>query len=225
MPTLARHTLRRRIVRQVAVNYLVFAPPRCRAQGRERWPLLLFLHGSGERGRRLSLVAKHGPPKIVRERREFPFLMVAPQCPAGQVWSNDVVMALLDEVLARYRIDPRRVYLTGLSLGGYGTWSLASAHPERWAAVAPICGGGDPTAVLLAEGARLRALRKLPIWAFHGGRDDVVKLEESQRMVSAFQAVGGTPRLTIYPEAGHDSWTAAYNDPALYAWLLEQKRT
>jgi predicted peptidase len=114
-------------------------------------------------------------------------------------------------------VDPDRVYLTGLSMGGYGTWSLAAAHPERFAAIVPICGGGNP-----ADAAKLASL---PVWVFHGAKDPTVPLERSKEMVEAIKSAGGNPRFTIYPEAGHDSWTETYNNPELYQWLLEQKKS
>jgi len=136
------------------------------------------------------------------------------------------VLALLDELLANHRVDPERVYLTGLSMGGYGTWSLALAAPERFAAVVPICGGGDPIKLLLADPRRAQALKSLPIWAFHGAKDPVVKLEESERMVDALKRFGCSEvQLTVYPEAGHDAWTQTYENPKLYDWLLAHRRT
>ena len=151
--------------------------------------------------------------------------MVSPQCPEGQRWDNDVVLALLDEVTERYRVDRGRVYLTGLSMGGFGTWSLGLAHPERFAAIAPICGGGDPLALLLADPKKVNALKTLPVWAFHGAKDPVVKLEESQRMVDTLKKFGCKEvELKVYPEAQHDSWTETYNNPKLYDWFLAHRR-
>jgi predicted peptidase len=133
------------------------------------------------------------------------------------------LIALLDELQATLPIDPRRVYVTGLSMGGYGTWELAVKHPERFAAVAPICGGGERIRTLLP--ARQEALKTLGVWAFHGGKDNVVVPAESERMIEAFKRAGNaTVKYTVYPEAGHDSWTRAYNDPALFEWLLGQSR-
>jgi len=208
-------TFQRAIRKLVGCQYLVFLP-KDYDRSRKRWPLLLFLHGAGERGKNLDLVKKHGPPKIVEREPDFPFVVVSPQCPAGEWWANDVLIALLDEVLEDYRVDPRRVYLTGLSMGGYGTWSLATACPERFAAIAPICGGGNR---LLAY-----KLKDVPVWAFHGAKDDVVPLRESKKMADAVREAGGDIRLTVYPDAGHDSWTATYDDPELYKWLLAHKK-
>jgi predicted peptidase len=218
-------SFRRPITRTLSADYLLFLPRSYAEAADQQWPLILFLHGAGERGTNVWLVAKHGPPKLVRTKPEFPFIVASPQCPAGQTWSNDTVLALLDELLARYRVDPARVYLTGLSMGGYGTWSLALAAPERFAAVVPICGGGDPIKVLLADPRQAAALKSLPVWAFHGAKDPVVKLIESERMVNALKQSGSREvQLTVYPEAGHDSWTEAYDNPQLYDWLLARKR-
>ncbi len=213
------------ITRTVSAKYLLFLPKSYDANGTKHWPLILFLHGAGERGTNIWKVAVHGPPKIVKGKPDFPFIIVSPQCPEGQRWSNDVVLGLLDEVTAKYAVDPKRVYLTGLSMGGFGTWALAAEYPERFAAIVPICGGGEVIPILLAGRDKRAALKTLGVWAFHGAKDPVVKLEESERMVGAFKKVGCTDvELTVYPEAGHDSWTEAYSNPALYEWLLKHQR-
>src|SRR5882757_4227994 len=125
---------------QLNVGYLLYLPKNYGAPDK-KWPLLLFLHGSGERGTDIWKVAAHGPPRNVTNQTDFPFIVVSPQCPEGQVWSNDPLLGLLDDITARYAVDTTRVYLTGLSMGGYGAWSLGTTHPERFAALAPICGG------------------------------------------------------------------------------------
>jgi predicted peptidase len=201
-----------------------------------RWPLLLFLHGAGERGSDLAQVAKHGPPKLLdpsfsgshdpaaRALAES-FIVVSPQCPQFEVWNDERLLALLDELLPRLHADLSRVYLTGMSMGGFGTWSLAVRHPQRFAAVAPVCGGGRTADVQAAEGERRAALLTLGVWAFHGENDCVVPLEESQRMIAAMKAAGATDvRLTVYPGCDHDSWTGTYANPELYAWLLRHRR-
>ncbi len=216
----------RLITRTVTLEYLLHVPRAAAPEPDRRWPLILFLHGAGERGSDVWLVAKHGPPKIVREQPDFPFIVVSPQCPAGRVWDTDELLALLDEILATQPVDPSRVYLTGLSMGGYGTWSLGLAHPERFAAIVPICGGGDPLRVLLPDPQKQEALRSLAVWAFHGARDPVVRLSESERMVEALRRAGVRDvELTVYPEAEHDSWTETYANPKLYEWLLRHRRT
>jgi len=214
-----------RIARRIRLNYLLSLPARYEPAGEKLWPLVLFLHGAGERGSDPALIAKHGPPKLAAEGREFPFILVSPQCPHNQRWEDEALIALLDHVIALHKADTRRVCLTGLSMGGYGAWSLAVNHPERFAASAPICGGGNGIDVLLAEGARKQALQSLPIWAFHGARDTVVPLSESERMLAALNRVGCTKvQLTVYPEADHDSFTETYNNPKLYEWLLGHQR-
>lgn len=209
----------------VRTRYLLFLPQGYAEDPARKWPLMVFLHGAGERGDDLDLVAKHGPPKQVKEAPDFPFILVSPQCPAGKRWSDTVVLALMDEVIANFRVDPARVYLTGLSMGGYGTWSLGVTHPERFAAIAPICGGGDVVKILLTEPDKVRALRSLPVWAFHGGKDPVVPVAESERMVDALKRFGAREvKLTVYPEAQHDSWTETYQNPELYDWFLSHRR-
>lgn len=215
----------KQITKTLEANYLLFLPEGYDAKAETKWPLMIFLHGAGERGTNLNLVAVHGPPKLVKTDKEFPFVLVSPQCPSGQRWQDDLVLALLDDVIARHNVDTNRVYLTGLSMGGYGSWSLATKHPERFAAVAPICGGGETIDVLLSSRQKSAALKTLGVWAFHGGKDPVVPLAESERMVNVLQRVGCTDvKLTVYPETGHDSWVEAYNNPELFAWFLQHSR-
>jgi predicted peptidase len=197
------------------LDYLLSLPAEY-SQSRKSWPLVLFLHGAGESGKDLNKVKTHGPPKIVEAKGPFPFILVSPQCPT-RGWNPDVLNALLDAVIKQYRVDKNRVYLTGLSMGGYGTWALATAHPEKFAAIAPICGGGDP--------ADAKKLAKLPIWVFHGAKDPTVPIKRSEEMVEALNAAGAHPKFTVYPEAEHDSWTATYDNPEFYQWLLAQNRT
>lgn len=219
------HTFKGRLTRTVSLNYLLFLPRDYGRRRTERWPLILFLHGAGERGTDLAKVKVHGPPKLVASRPDFPFIVVSPQCPEHQIWDSDALLALLDHVLGRYRVDPSRVYLTGLSMGGYGTWALGLRAPERFAAIAPICGGGDVLPVHLGPNETNPALRTLAVWAFHGAKDPVVPLHESERMVEALRRVGCKEvKLTVYPEAGHDAWTATYANPELYDWFLQHRR-
>jgi predicted peptidase len=186
------------------------------------------LHGSGERGTNIWKVATHGPPKNVVEHPEFPFIVVSPQCPDGQIWTNDVLLALLEEITKQYAVDTNRVYLTGLSMGGYGTWNLGLTYPEKFAAIAPICGGGELITLLLAtqEPVKAAALKSLGVWAFHGAKDPVVPLAESQRMVDFLKQRAGVPevKFTVYPEAHHDAWTETYKNPELYDWFLKHER-
>jgi len=206
------------------LRYLLFLPQKYGEDPEREWPLILFLHGAGERGDDLELVKKHGVSKVAEERADFPFIAVSPQCPEDSWWSSHIqaLDALLEEVMAMYAVDADRVYLTGLSMGGYGTWHLAAAYPERFAAIAPICGGGPWH---LGFPGKACVLRRVPIWVFHGAKDPVVPLEESQKMVKALRECGGNVRFTIYPEAGHDAWTETYDNPELYEWFLQHRRS
>jgi predicted peptidase len=198
------------------LNYLLYLPPNYDSSDK-RFPLILFLHGAGETGKDLKMVKKHGPPKIVEKNRDFEFIVVSPQAPQ-RGWRPRALLALLDEVTDMSKVDKDRVYLTGLSMGGFGTWSLAAEAPERFAAIAPICGGGNPS---MAE-----KLKGMPIWVFHGGKDTLVKPALSQAMVDALKKAGNEEvKYTLYPNAGHDSWTATYDNPDLYKWFLAHKRT
>lgn len=209
----------------IEVNYLLFLPQGYDAKAEKRWPLILFLHGAGERGTNLWKVATHGPPKNVTGHPDFPFIVVSPQCPEHQTWSKDALLALLDDITAKYTVDTKRIYLTGLSMGGYGTWDLGLTYPERFAAIVPICGGGEMVSVILSSLEKGPALKTLGVWAFHGGKDPVVPLEESQRMVDALKKAGVRDvKLTVYPEAQHDSWTETYKNPQIYDWLLKHER-
>jgi predicted peptidase len=158
------------------LKYLLFLPKDYQAHSKKRWPLIFFLHGAGERGNDVWKVAVHGPPKIVAKDPDFPFIVVSPQCPEGQIWSSEVLLGLLDKVEQKLNVDRGRVYLSGLSMGGYGSWDLGLRHPDRFAAIVPICGGGQLISILLAEGAKREALKSLGVWAFHGGKDPVVPL-------------------------------------------------
>ena len=219
-------TFQKTVKKQVRAKYLLYLPKDYSATSNKSWPLMLFLHGAGERGTNLAKVAVHGPPKLVAQgKRGFPFIIVSPQCPTGERWKPETLLALLDDVAVKCRVDTNRVYVTGLSMGGYGTWALAAEHPERFAAVAPICGGGEIVPILLAGPKKKAALKSLGVWAFHGAKDPVVKLEESENMVKAFKQIGANDvRLTVYPEATHDSWTETYENQKLYDWLLGHQR-
>jgi predicted peptidase len=206
------------ITKKVSLKYLLYLPKGYGEKKDQKWPLLLFLHGAGERGSDLNLVKKHGPPKLIDQGKELPFVVVSPQCPTSSWWPEqvDALTALLDEIQSKYAVDADRVYLTGLSMGGFGTWTLACRYPERFAALAPICGGGDKYLV--------SRLKNVPVWVFHGAKDPVVPLQSSTDMVEALKRAGGNVQFTVYPEAQHDSWTETYNNPKLYEWFLSQRR-
>ncbi len=218
--TLQPMTLKKTVTHDVTLKYWLALPKGYADDTTKNWPLMIFLHGAGERGDDLELVKKHGPPKLISAGTNLPFVVVAPQCPADSWWESTqqviALVALLDHVQASHRIDPDRVYCTGISMGGYGTWRLACEYPSRFAAVIPICGGGRP---FLAK-----AMKSLPAWVFHGAKDPVVPLSESEKMVDALKRAGGSVEFTVYPEALHDSWTATYDNPAIYDWLLQHRR-
>ena len=208
--------INRTITLQVEAQYLLYFPPGYDASQTERWPLLVFLHGSGERGNNLELLKLHGPPKHLAKGEHFPLIIASVQCPEGSWWDPYVLDAVLDELLENHRVDEDRVYLSGLSMGGYGTWAWGLHSPERFAALAPICGGGNDFLAC--------RLSHMPIWAFHGAKDRVVLLEESEKMVKAINECGGNAKLTVYPEATHNSWSMTYENPEFWSWMLSQRR-
>ena len=198
------------------LNYLAFLPKSYCAKG-QGVALIVFLHGSGERGTDIEKVKAWGPPAIAEKNPDFPFMVVSPQLAEGESWHALALKGMLDEVLAKYNVDRSRVYLTGLSLGGYGAWDLASRYPGYFAAVAPICGGGIARIV--------GAMRATPTWVFHGKLDDAVPEEESARMVDALKAAGGNVKYTVLPEGGHiDAWVHAYEQAGLFDWFLQQRK-
>jgi len=203
------------ITKTVRLKYLLFLPESYNEDPKQKWPLIIFLHGMGERGNDLEKVKVHGIPKIVEQKKDFPFIAISPQCPGTSSWTaeTDALNALIDDVASKYAVDENRLYLTGLSMGGFGTWALATAYPERFAAIAPICGGGDPK--------KACAMKDIPAWVFHGAKDQTVPIVRSEEMVKALKDCGGDVQFTIYPEAGHDSWTETYNNPKLYEWFLK----
>ncbi|MCB2171100.1 prolyl oligopeptidase family serine peptidase [archaeon] len=194
-------------------KYLLYLPEGYSKE--EKYPLLVFLHGAGERGDDLELVKIHGPPKLIEAGHDFPFIIVSPQVPLDEWWSPDTVAWLTKDIMDNYSVDTERVYLTGLSMGGFGTWRTATKYPEMYAAIAPICGGGDPS--------KAHLIKDVPVWVFHGAKDDVVPIKRSEEMYDALKEYGNI-EFTVYPEANHDSWTKTYENPRLYEWLLSHKR-
>jgi predicted peptidase len=186
----------------------------------EGWPLVLFLHGAGERGDELARVDVHGPPKLAATMPQlWGSVIVAPQCPAGVWWTTEPLVALLDDVRRELPIDARRTYVTGLSMGGFGTFELVATHPELFAAAVPICGG-----MQAEREAAIVAAKGIPMRVFHGAADTLVPPDMSERVVAHLASVGADVELTVYPGVGHDSWSATYADPALWAWLFAQRR-
>ena len=207
--------LNKEITVKVKLQYLVYLPPDYKKDKKE-WPLVLFLHGAGERGTDLNFVNRNGPTKLVEEGKDFQFIMISPQCPLGQRWDALELSALLDEIEKIYRVDKNREYVTGLSMGGEGTWKLIMAEPNRFAAAAPVCGRTGSSYLDACK------LKDLPLWVFHGAMDDVVTLDESVRMVKALEQCGNDVKFTVYPKANHNAWDETYNNEELYKWLLEQ---
>ena len=199
---------------RVKTHYLLYLPEGY-LSARKKWPLVIFLHGRGECGSDIEMVKRHGPPKLVAQGKQFPFILVSPQCPVDEYWSVPLLKALLEEIEGSYRVDRLRVSVTGMSMGGNGTWKLASAYPDHFAAIAPVCGWGEPSTICV--------LKDVPTWIFHGVKDLIVPFEKSETMVEALKAARGVVRFTAYPEAGHDVWTETYDKPAFYDWLTAQR--
>lgn len=197
-------------------QYLLYLPDGYLNDTIKKWPLLIFLHGSGESGTELSKVKVHGPPKLIEQGKKFPFIIVSPQAPPNTGWKAEILKGMLDDLKRKYRVDNDRVYLTGLSMGGYGTWDLSQKFPDEFAAIAPICGGGDDSKVW--------KLRHMPVWCFHGAKDEVVLPVQSQKMVDALKKYNSNVKFTLYPEANHNSWDLTYDNDSLYSWLLAQKK-
>ena len=208
--------LRERLGLAEKYPYLVDLPAGYDADPGKRWPLILYLHGGAEKGNDLRLVRESGLAASIAGGRRIPAVVISPQCPWYEYWSTQVLSQLLDDVSAKYHIDPDRIYVTGASMGGDATWDLALAHPERFAALVPIAGESDP-----ADAARIK---DIPTWAFQGEDDVVVPPKGITDMVNAMRQAGGHPHLTLFPHVGHDSWDKAYAMDALYTWLLAQKR-
>jgi predicted peptidase len=213
--------LTHKISDQQTIPYLFYLPKGFDGEADKKWPLILFLHGRGESRGPLSIVAKWGPPRMAKRGDDPPYLVISPQCPASTRWTADDqqagVLNLLDHIIEKYPVDPSRIYLTGLSMGGYGSWKLAADHPQRFAAVAPVCGKGNP-----ADGEKLK---DLPIWVFHGTQDDAVPYQHSVDMVEAIKMAGGKRvRFTSMKHVGHNCWSAAYATPELYQWFNKHRR-
>lgn len=232
---LEKHTFTRD---KASLPYRLLKPAGYDKAGKSSYPLVVFLHGAGERGSDNKKQLKHGVAEFAKEatRKKYPCFLVAPQCPERQSWASfgrrgtrqaaalaekptepaALVLDLIDSLAKEYRIDRGRIYITGLSMGGYGTWDLVARKPALFAAALPICGGGDP--------AQAKKLTKLPIWCFHGDKDTAVPVERSREMIAALKKAGGKPEYTEYKGVAHDSWTRTYRDGKVIAWLFKQEK-
>jgi predicted peptidase len=204
---------------QVGYKFLLALPADYDADKAKQWPLIVFLHGSGERGDNLEALKKHGPPKLIAAGKSIPAIIASPQCPAGDLWEPHAIKGLVDALVKQHRVDRSRIYLTGLSMGGFTTWETAMEYPETFAALVPICGGAG-VRFLIAD-----RIKHIPTWIFHGAKDPVVAPEFSIKMHEVLKHLGADDvRLTMYPDAQHDSWTAAYETEELWTWLFAQSR-
>jgi predicted peptidase len=200
------------------LNYLVQLPRGYHDDTNRFWPLVFYLHGLGEGGDDVDKVLRFGPPKLIARGKDLPCIVVSPQIPDGYFTfrESNTMVELLDELMLRYRVDKRRVHVTGNSMGAYGAVLLAAREPQRFASLVTMCGGVDYVDSL--------RLRDVPIWAFHGEKDPIIPVEESRRLVRLVNEIGGSARLTIYPDVGHNCWDRAYEDPALWDWMLARKK-
>jgi len=197
-------------------RYLLYMPAGYRITPFKKWPLILFLHGSTERGTNVEDVRRLGLPAALDGGLRIPFLVVSPQIGPEEIWSSASLKKLLDRVMKELRVNPDRIYLTGWSLGGYGAWNMAESYPNLFAAAAPVSGGGDP------ELAHL--IRDIPFWVFHGLQDVNVSPYQSMEMVQALQWAGADVKLTMYRDLAHDCWAETYGNRELYRWFLSNKR-
>lgn len=208
----------------VQVGYLLYLPQGYGLEPGRKWPLVLFLHGSEERGDDPELLRREGLPKLLEDWPDFPAIVVSPQCPQGKRWwpRAHIVGAFLDAVESMYAVNTERIYLTGISMGAYGAWAVALRYPQRFAALVPIAGGAN--AVGDEVPPNLCDLRELPIWVFHGRLDQNVSYMESVKAVEALRVCGGNVRFTLYEDAAHrEAWERAYQDAELYGWLFAQR--
>ncbi len=203
---------------KVSYHYLLSQPEGYAADAKKKWPLVIFLHGSGERGTDLEQIKRHGPPKLIAAGQKFPAVVASLQCEPSSLWNPHGVKAVTDHLIKTEKIDPDRVYLTGLSMGGFGTWDTAFEYPDTYAAIAPICGGAG------VRWVQAERIKHLPCWIFHGDKDTAVPVEFSHKIHDALKKIGAPVKLTIYPGVGHDSWTQTYDNTEFWAWLFAQKR-
>ncbi len=223
---------------KASLPYRLLEPDGYDKEGKDRYPLVVFLHGTVGRGTDNTKQLRSGVEEFVKDatRKKHPCFLAVPQCPPDKMWVNVglfdarrnlplaksptepsvLVLDLIDALCKEHRVDTDRIYLTGMSMGGYGTWDLISRRPELFAAAIPVCGGGDP--------AQAEKLAKLPIWIFHGEKDPLVPLDRPRDMIAAIKKAGGNPEYTELKGVGHDAWTATYKNDKVLDWLFEQKK-
>ena len=184
------------------------------------FPIIFFLHGVGERGNDLDLVETHGIPKLIKNNKKFPFITVAPQCPLFEWWSRPEMTSslinLVEKVTQTYKVDKSRIYLTGMSMGGYGSIALANKRPDLFTAMISVCGGADFD--------NFENLKKLPIWLFHGSEDDVHPASRSEKIYNQLKDINPDIKLTIYDGIDHNSWDITYDNDDIYDWLLSKNK-
>ena len=204
---------------QVSLKYHIYFPNNYHDSD-TKFPLVLFLHGAGERGDNLRLVEKHGIPKMINNGINFPFITVAPQCPKFQYWSEPVnvktLLLLVEEIIKKNKVDIERIYATGLSMGGYGTLAIAKERPDLFSAIIPVCGGLDTTDI--------ERLKDIPIWLFHGAEDKVVPVENSELIYDLLKPINPEIKITIYKGINHNSWEMTYNNQNIFDWMLKYKK-
>jgi acetyl esterase/lipase len=223
-------------LRSATYHFQVYLPESFRRDDKKPWPVILFLHGRGERGSEGMWQTQIGLPQAVRDHPErWPFVIVMPQCPQANYWTDpemlSMALAALDQETQEFHLDTEHTYLTGLSMGGYGAWELARLHPHRWAAVAVMAGGVfwsyEPERwqqVSTLPGEYAHAVGRLPLWLFHGSDDNVVDPRQSELLFEALKASGGRVKLSVYLGVRHDCWTRAYNELELPRWFLSHHR-
>ena len=209
-------TYARKVTIDVQGRYLLYLPQDYTTNRHKKYPLILFLHGSGERGTDLNKVKTHGPPKEIENGRQFDFVILSPQCDERGGWYVPSLTGLLDEAEHRFRVDKDREYLTGLSMGGMGTYALAAAQPKRFAAIAPISGAANPSIA--------PKIKDIPIWATHGAKDPTVNIASEQPLIDELKRLGADVKYDVIPEGQHDVWTPVYQSHALYDWFMRHKR-
>ncbi len=197
-------------------DYLLYLP-KDYANTKTTYPLVIYLHGGSQTGKDLNKLKIYGLPHLVDKGRDFNFIIASPQCPDGKFWSTDNWFdSLYTDLTTKYRIDTKRVYLTGISMGGYGTWQTAVDHPEKFAAIVPLCGGCD-------DSTKICRIKHIPVWTFHGTADDVIPISETEQLVNRLEACKGQIKFTRLEKEGHGI-QYVYEDQAIYDWLLKQHK-